>query len=112
MRKIILTLIVGLILNFCISPLALAAASPDPIQLFETHCVGCHPQGGNIIRRGKSLKLNALKRNKIDTVDAIATLVTNGKNPMSAYKDRLSEAEILAVSQYTLEQAQNNWETP
>lgn len=112
MRKLALTFILGFLLNFCISPLVLAAEPPNAVKLFEIHCVGCHPKGENIIRRGKSLKLKALKRDKMDSVEAIATLVTNGKNPMSAYKDRLSAAEIVAVSQYTLEQAQNNWKSP
>ena len=34
----------------------------DGAQLFELHCAGCHLNGGNIIRRGKTLKLAALER--------------------------------------------------
>ncbi len=85
------------------------AAEPNGAELFDVHCVGCHPQGKNIIRRGKTLKIKALQRNQLDSVDAIATLVTNGKNNMSAYKDTLSASEITAVSTYVLEQAQQGW---
>ncbi len=78
-------------------------------QLFEVHCVGCHINGGNIVRRGKTLKLAALKRNGYETVEAIATIVANGKANMSAYKDRLTSPEIEDVSAYVWEQAQKGW---
>ncbi len=45
----------------------------------------------------------------MDSEDAIAFLVANGKNNMSAYKDRLTAKEIEDVSAYVLEQAENNW---
>lgn len=77
--------------------------------IFEAQCVGCHVHGGNIIRRGKTLKLKALQRNHRDSVEAIANLVRNGKMPMSAYKDTLTEQEILDVSAYVLNQAQQGW---
>ncbi|MGB7415769.1 MAG: c-type cytochrome [Thermosynechococcaceae cyanobacterium] len=85
------------------------AAQSDGAALFETHCAGCHPQGKNILRRGKNLKLKALQKNEVDTVDAIATLVTHGKNNMSAYANTLSAPEIQAVSAYVLDQAQQGW---
>ncbi len=84
-------------------------ASAQPAALFEVHCAGCHLNGGNIIRRGKNLKLKALTQNKVDTVGAIATLITNGKNNMSAYRDKLSTSEIQALAKYVLAQAQNGW---
>jgi cytochrome c6 len=84
-------------------------ASVQPAALFEVHCAGCHLNGGNIIRRGKNLKLKALVQNKVDTVGAIATLITNGKNNMSAYRDKLSTSETQALAKYVLAQAQKGW---
>ena len=84
-------------------------ASAQPAALFEVHCAGCHLNGGNIIRRSKNLKLKALMQNKVDTVGAIATLITNGKNNMSAYRDKLSVSEIQALANYVLAQAQKGW---
>lgn len=92
-----------------LNPAMAAAIEADGATLFEIQCAGCHPQGNNIIRRGKNLKLRALQRNHVDSVAAIATLVTQGKGNMSAYSDQLSEAEIEAVSTYVWEQAQLNW---
>ncbi len=78
-------------------------------QIFELHCAGCHVNGGNIIRRGKNLKLKTLKRYQMDTPEAIINLVTNGKNNMSAFGDRLTKAEIENVTFYLLKKAQENW---
>lgn len=98
--------------------LAIPFALPHPVfaanidngaKLFEVHCVGCHINGGNIVRRGKTLKLSALKRNGYETVEAIEAIVANGKANMSAYKDRLTSQEIEHVSAYVWEQAQKDW---
>jgi cytochrome c6 len=78
-------------------------------QLFEIHCAGCHLNGGNIIRRGKTLKTKALKRYGYDNVAAVSTIITNGKGVMSAYADRLTPAEIEALATYVLEQAAQGW---
>ncbi|MBW4509048.1 MAG: c-type cytochrome [Scytonematopsis contorta HA4267-MV1] len=78
-------------------------------KIFESNCAGCHINGSNIIRRGKNLKIKALKKYGYDSTEAIAEIVTNGKNNMSAYKDRLSEEQIQEVAAYVLEQANNNW---
>ncbi|NET09837.1 MAG: c-type cytochrome [Merismopedia sp. SIO2A8] len=110
-------LLVAFLLSLVFSPsLAIAApsspqslTSPNGRTLFETHCAGCHPNGNNIIRRGKTLKLRALKRHHVDSVDAIATLVTQGKGLMSAYGETLTSEEIDAIAVYVWEQAQGNW---
>lgn len=110
--KHFLTILVLVVFLFMFSiQSTLAANSSNPAQLFETNCAGCHPHGGNIIRRGKNLKTRALRRNKLDSEKAIANLVTNGKNNMPAYQYRLTEKEIEAISAYVLEQAEMNWKS-
>jgi cytochrome c6 len=89
------------------SPMALAV--DDGASVFEAHCAGCHINGGNIVRRGKNLKLKTLQKNQMDSLEAIALIVSNGKNNMSAYKNRLSEQQIQAVAAYVLEQAKQDW---
>lgn len=78
-------------------------------EIFTNNCAACHAKGGNIIRRGKNLKAKTLKRNQLDSVERIASLVTQGKGNMPAYGDRLTAQEIEAVSNYVLEQAAANW---
>ncbi|MEA5573245.1 c-type cytochrome [Calothrix sp. UHCC 0171] len=78
-------------------------------KIFEINCAGCHLNGSNIIRRGKNLKINTLKKYQMDLIAAITEIVTNGKNNMSAYKDKLTAVEIQDVAKYVLQQAENNW---
>ncbi len=98
-----------------VMPAAIAADSTDLAngsQVFQAHCEGCHINGGNIIRRGKTLKLNALKRNGMDSLEGIAQIVTHGKNNMSAFHDRLTEQQIQDVAAYVLDQAETGWKEP
>ena len=78
-------------------------------KVFKANCAGCHVNGGNIVRRGKNLKTKALHRHKVDTQDAVESLVTNGKGIMSAYGDKLTQQEIADVSAYVLQRAEENW---
>ena len=54
-------------------------------------------------------KQKALKKYGMDSIEAIANIVTNGQGNMSAYKDRLTAEEIQAVSAYVLQQAEAGW---
>jgi len=95
------------IINF--PPEAQAVNIVEGDRLFEIHCAGCHLNGGNIIRRGKNLKLKALERNKMDSLEAIVQIVTEGKANMSSYRDRLLPEEIQTVAAYVLTQAKQEW---
>ncbi|OCQ91373.1 cytochrome C6 [Nostoc sp. MBR 210] len=86
-----------------------ASDTTNGAQIFSVHCAGCHINGSNIIRRGKNLKKQALKKYNMDSIEAITSIVTNGKSNMSAYKDRLNEQEIHDVAAYVLEQAAKDW---
>ncbi len=110
MKKIITVIvIVAIALWGAVNFPAMGADTNNDAQIFQANCAGCHPKGGNIIRRGKNLKSRALRRNKVDNPEALVRLVTNGKNNMPAYSDRLTPAEIEAVSAYVLERAAANW---
>ena len=88
------------------------AAEPDASTgalLFEQHCAGCHINGGNIIRRGKNLKLKTLEREQIATVDAIAAIAREGRGQMSGYADVLGSEGDQLVAEWVLMQAQNAW---
>ena len=78
-------------------------------QLFVQHCSGCHVNGGNIIRRNKTLKLAALKRQGIDNPEAIAKIAREGIGTMSGYIEVLGEGGDLLVSNWVWTQAQNAW---
>ena len=96
-------------LTITFTPPALAVDTANGAKIFSVQCAGCHVNGGNIVRRGKTLKLKALERNGVDSLAAIASLVAIGKNNMPGYKDRLNEKQIEDVSTYVLEQAEQGW---
>jgi len=110
LKHLLITLLItiSLLTITCNLP-AFAADTANGAKIFNVECAGCHINGGNIIRRGKNLKLKALQRNHVDSLEEIVSLVSNGKNIMSAYKDKLSEQQIQDVSAYVLEQAAKNW---
>ena len=100
-----------LLLNLGMAEETLAAvqdASPGAV-LFEQHCAGCHINGGNIIRRGKNLKLKTLERDDIATVEAIAAIAREGRGQMSGYADVLGADGDQFVAEWILLQAQNAW---
>ncbi|MDF5724891.1 MAG: c-type cytochrome [Rhizonema sp. PD37] len=110
LRKLLtFVLLILLISTTALSQSAHAADTDNGAKIFSTNCAGCHINGSNIIRRGKNLKLKALKKYDMDSIEAISSIVANGKNNMSAYKDRLTEQEIQNVATYVLEQAQTGW---
>lgn len=114
MGKKSLVLTLTIVLCFLIQSSLIAQADSNNLsgqQVFEIHCAGCHVNGSNIIRRGKNLKMKALHKYGYDSVDAIASMVTNGKNNMSAFSDRLNETEIQNVAKYVFQQAENNWKS-
>ncbi len=134
-----LLLLLGLIvppaaLGFPGAALALAAAPPEPValdaaleadvidgsvlklsvldsgsSLFGAHCAGCHLQGGNIIRRGKTLKMAALERNGIASPEAIAAIAAGGVGQMGGYAQSLGEGGPEAVAAWVWQQALDGW---
>ena len=89
--------------------LAAGADTSRGAVLFEQHCAGCHINGGNIIRRGKNLKLKTLERDEIATVTAIAAIAREGRGQMSGYADVLGTDGDQLVAEWVLIQAQNAW---
>ena len=75
-------------------------ASSDGATVFENHCVGCHVNGGNIIRRGKTLKMAALERNGVDSPEAIAAIAREGIGRMSGYGDVLNDGDDQRVADW------------
>ena len=77
--------------------------------LFMQHCSGCHVNGGNIIRRSKTLKIKALKKHGLDNQGAIAKVASEGIGTMSGYKEVLGEGGDQLVASWVWDQAQKAW---
>lgn len=78
-------------------------------RLFEQHCAGCHLHGGNIVRRGRTLKLKALERHGFANPEAIARIAADGSGRMGGYRNVLGEGGPEAVAQWVWEQALAGW---
>ena len=85
------------------------AWASDGAQLFEMHCAGCHVNGANIIRRGKTLKLAALERQGLASEEAIAAIAAQGQGQMSGYADVLGEDGLQQVAEWVWQQSQAGW---
>lgn len=109
--RLFLIAVLSFLLIFGVSVPVHAADLVTGAAVFEVHCVGCHVNGGNIIRRGKNLKQPALEKNGYATVEAIAQIVANGKANMSAYRDKLTPEEIESVAAYVLDRAAAGWKS-
>lgn len=78
-------------------------------NVFQANCTACHTGGKNQIIADKTLEKEVLENNGMYSVKAIVTQVTNGKNAMPAFGDRLADEEIESVANYVLAQSDKGW---
>nr|QCI06507.1 cytochrome c553 [Erythroglossum lusitanicum] len=79
-------------------------------QIFSQNCTACHMGGNNLVVAEKTLKIEALKKFNMDSIQAITNQVTNGNvKGMPAFGGRLSEEDIQNVANYVLNQANIGW---
>jgi cytochrome c6 len=77
--------------------------------LFAQHCAGCHWNGGNVIRRGKTLKLAALRRAGLEGPEALASVAARGRGQMAGYGEVLGPGGAEAVGAWVWNQALADW---
>jgi cytochrome c6 len=88
---------------------AMAAEVASGAKIFSANCAACHAGGNNVIMANKNLKKEALAEYGMNSIAAITTQVTNGKNAMPAFGGRLSAAQIEDVATYVLAQSEKGW---
>jgi cytochrome c6 len=99
----------ALVLLLAVLLLGPLSVNADGELLFQQHCAGCHVNGGNIIRRGKTLKLAALERQGLASEQAIAEIAAEGRGQMSGYGAVLGEQGSQEVAAWVWQQALANW---
>lgn len=71
----------------------------DGKKIWKNNCTVCHGLYGDMeVNGAKDLNLSVLK------LDERIEIITNGKNVMTPFKGMLSEEEINAVAQFTIDQ--------
>ena len=110
-KQIELTLIIFFVISIFLiySNKSWAMNNSQGENLFIEHCSGCHVNGGNIIRRNKTLKISDLKRNGLDNPEAIAKIARLGIGNMSGYEEVLGEGGDQIVANWIWEQSQKAW---
>jgi cytochrome c6 len=88
---------------------AMAAEVASGAKIFSANCAACHAGGNNVIMANKNLKKEALAEYGMNSIAAITTQVTNGKNAMPAFGGRLSAAQIEDGATYVLAQSEKGW---
>lgn len=108
--KLLSTLLVFLTAAlFTFATPALAGDAAAGGKIFSANCAACHAGGNNVVNGAKTLKKEALDKYEMNSLAAITTQVTNGKNAMPAFKGRLTDAQIEDVATYVMSQAENGW---
>jgi cytochrome c6 len=88
---------------------ALAGDAANGAKLFAANCAACHAGGKNVVNAAKTLQKGDLEQYGMNSLEAIKTQVTKGKNAMPAFGGRLSEQEIDDVATYVLAQSEKGW---
>ena len=86
---------------------ALAADLENGESVFGANCASCHAGGNNSIVPEKKIKKEAIEKYLTGgyNVEAIIYQVTNGKNSMPAFGERLGPDDIEDVANYVYNQA-------
>jgi cytochrome c6 len=88
---------------------ALAGDAANGAKIFSANCASCHAGGKNVVNAAKTLQKGDLDKNGMNSLDAIKTQVTKGKNAMPAFAGRLNEQQIDDVASYVLAQSEKGW---
>lgn len=88
---------------------ALAGDAAKGAKVFSANCAACHVGGGNVVMAMKTLKSAALEKYGMNSIEAITTQVTKGKNAMPAFAGRLKPDQIEDVATYVLSQSEKDW---
>jgi cytochrome c6 len=97
-RKVVVVLIAVAIA--VIGMPAIADSGPDGAALYKSKCAMCHgPDGSGNTPTGKAMKVRDLKSAEVKKMSdkEIATVISDGKAKMPAYKGKLSTVEIEAL---------------
>ncbi len=112
MQRLLSILLLGVTVFTIVTAYSRPALAGDPAngaKIFSTKCAVCHRGGGNVVMTNKTLKQDALEKYGMNSLAAIVSQVTDGKNAMPAFKGRLNPAQIEDVAAYVLEQAEKGW---
>jgi len=82
-------------------PVTQAQSNPD--ANYKAKCAGCHgPDGTGGTPAGKAMKVRDFHSPEVqkETVAELAEVISNGRNKMPKYSDKLKDTEIKDLAEY------------
>jgi cytochrome c6 len=80
-----------------------ADKNPSGAELFKTHCAVCHPDGGNIINPGKTLRKADREKNKVEKPDDILSRMRDPGPGMTKFDNAtISDQDAKKIVEYIL----------
>ena len=80
-----------------------AQAQSNAEANYKAKCAGCHgPDGTGSTPAGKAMKVRDFHSPEVqkETVAELADVISNGRNKMPKYSDKLKDAEIKDLAEY------------
>jgi len=72
-------------------------------EIFKSKCMACHPDGGNIMKKEKSLSAKDLAANKLNNTKALVKYMRNPGPGMTKFDAKaLPEKDAKEVAEYIL----------
>ncbi|GFE71962.1 cytochrome c6 PetJ [Chroococcus sp. FPU101] len=110
MRKLLLLIVLFFSVTlFSLTQPAFAGDAASGAKVFTANCAACHQGGKNVVNAAKTLQKADLEKNSMNSIEAIVTQVTKGKNAMPAFAGRISTDDIENVAAYVLAQSEGGW---
>lgn len=84
---------------FALAALSLAGAARADAALYAQKCASCHGKDGKPSAVGQKMGAKDLGASKLSEAEMVA-VISGGKGKMTAYKDKLTEAEIHSLAKF------------
>ncbi len=92
-----------LLVTLTASTLATATAFAGGGDIFKAKCAACHPNGGNIMKKEKSLHKKDLEANKLKTAGDLVKYMRNPGPGMTKFDAKsLPDKDAKEVAEYIL----------
>lgn len=84
---------------FALAALSIAGAAHADAALYAKKCASCHGKDGKPTAVGQKMGAKDLGATKLSEQEIVA-VISGGKGKMTAYKEKLTEAEIQSLAKY------------
>ncbi|NET38972.1 MAG: c-type cytochrome [Cyanothece sp. SIO1E1] len=110
MKRVLIAGLLAIAMVFsCLTPAAWAGDAASGKNIFAVNCAACHAGGLNAVNPAKTLQKSDLDKYGMNSLAAVVSQVTNGKNAMPGFAGRLSGKDIEDVATYVLAQSEQGW---